>query len=148
MRARVRPLYLTGTKDAPIVAWRSCDGSHGDGITELGLYAVPPDFNIDKPPPALWRILAQGDAVAREIRVGDSPQGFTTTIPLKRPLSSSTTYAVLANYHDEDQVLGYVKFQLRQLRPGHIVFSEGTAESGSHYAERNGHDFGCWERDP
>ncbi|WP_328664763.1 hypothetical protein [Streptomyces sp. NBC_00328] len=142
--AEFDPLFVESGRSGPMIGWRDCPGAEHDGITEVGLYRWDHDGTVDDPGELLWHIKASHGIPLHRIRLGSSPQGFTTQLPLSVALDPESTYALRANMTSDDLVSGFLTFKPRQLDTGRVVFSEGEEASRKAYEDRDNEDFGCF----
>jgi hypothetical protein len=92
----------------------------------------------------MWRIKASHGITAHRIRLGSSPRGFTTRLPLSVTLDPPSAYALRANMSSDDPVEGFLAFRPDRLRAGRPVFSDGKEESRRMYDDRDEEEFGCF----
>ncbi|MFF3419158.1 hypothetical protein ACFYW9_31425 [Streptomyces sp. NPDC002698] len=142
--AEFNPLFVESGSSGPVIGWRECPGVKYDGITEVGLYRWDHDGTADDPGQLLWHIKASHGIPLHRIRLGSSPQGFTTRLPLSVELDPASTYALRTNMTSDDLVSGFLTFQPRQLDTGRVVFSDGEEASRKAYEDRDNEDFGCF----
>ncbi|PKT69407.1 hypothetical protein CW362_29955 [Streptomyces populi] len=142
--AEFNPLFVESGGSGPVIGWRVCPGARPDGIAEVGLYRWDRDGTADDPGELLWHIEASHGITTHRIRLGSSPRGFTTRLPLSVALDPASTYALRTNMSSDDLVEGFLTFRPRQLRAGSLVFSDGRTESRRAYDGRDDEDFGCF----
>ncbi|TDC74259.1 hypothetical protein [Streptomyces hainanensis] len=131
-------LYIQGDAADPVVGQRVC--SEDDGIVELSLHLVGENIEFEKRF-LLWRVEAGHGQPSREIRLGVTPDGYTTPHPLTVPLDATTTYELRADFAWGGY--GYLTFRPEQLAAGNVVFGSEQTESRQEYDDRDGQDFGC-----
>ncbi len=142
--AEFNPLFVESGSSGPVIGWRECPGAKYDGITEVGLYRWDHDGTADDPGQLLWHIKASHGIPLHRIRLGSSPQGFTTRLPLSVELDPTSAYALRTNMTSDDLVSGFLTFQPRQLDTGRVVFGDGEETSRKAYEDRDNEDFGCF----
>ena len=103
---------------------------------------------MDDPGRTLWHIRAtDGKTLAQRIRLGATPDGFTTGRPLTATLNLATTQglsrALCTNMASDEQVSGSLTFRPEQLAPGRVVFGDSESESRADYDDRDDEQFGC-----
>lgn len=144
---RFDPLYVAANGEgAPLIGLRDCPGAEPDYLLDVTLYAWDDDAD-----PALGKVLwsavaPTSGARQHHVRLGSTPPGYRTRVPLRTTLRPATTYALRANTTQNDLVEGTLTFRPEQLRPDQVVFDESKAEPRSAYEARNEEDFGCYAR--
>ncbi|MGW6866182.1 hypothetical protein [Streptomyces sp. NPDC054901] len=142
--AKYNPLFVGGGSSTPVIGWRDCPGATHDGVAELGLYAGAAEPTVDDPGELIWHIKATPGNLSKRISIGETPEGFTTLLPMTTQLRSGTTYALRTNMSTDDPASGFVTFRPEQLAAGQVVFGNGNEESPSDYRSRDDEDFGCF----
>lgn len=142
--AKYSPLFIGGEASSPVIGWRDCPHAKHDGVAEAGLYEWADGNTMDDPGELLWHIKSTQDNLVKRISIGETPEGFTTLLPMTTQLRSGATYALETNMTSDELVSGFVTFRPEQLAAGRVVFSEEKEDSLKHYRSRDNEDFGCF----
>ncbi|WP_328584754.1 hypothetical protein [Streptomyces sp. NBC_00370] len=142
--AKYTPLFVGGDVSKPVIGWRDCPRAKHDGVAEVGLYEWANESTADDPGELLWHIKATQDNLLKRISIGETPEGFTTLLPMTTRLRPGVTYALETNMTSDELVSGFVTFRPEQLAAGRVVFESGEEDSLKHYRSRDNEDFGCF----